>query len=172
MPPHGYGDRMTPFIQQFFELKANNALKQSLERACDLSHFKQVKMRLEAGEDLSKELPQLKKLSKKDALAVIKTLMKCCEADLHDYWTLPKAAKAKLLVTHKSYQGELIPRFTANYQFNTQLGQVEIKVTTQGRYVFVSPSTKDVKKANTELALRDIEKQLTMAALTSESAKS
>lgn len=155
---------MTPFIQTFFERKANGALKQSLERACDLSHFKQVKTRLEAGEDLSKELPQLKKLSKKDALTTVKTLIKRCDTDLNNYWTLPKAAKAKLAVTHKSYKGELVPRFTANYQFNTQLGHVEIKVTTQGRYVFVSPNTKDVKKANMELALRDIEKQLSLAA--------
>jgi hypothetical protein len=36
-------------------------------------------------------------------------------------------------------------------------------VTTQGRYVFVSRSTKDVKKANIELALRDVEKQLSLA---------
>jgi hypothetical protein len=154
---------MTPFIQTFFERKANGALKQSLERACDLSHFKQVKTRLEAGEDLSKELTQLKKLSKKDALAAVKTLIKRCDSDLAEYWTLPKAAKAKLAVTHKSYKGELVPRFIANYQFNTKLGQVEITVTTQGRYVFVSLSTKDVKKANIELALRDVEKQLSLA---------
>jgi len=154
---------MTPFIQTFFERKANGALKQSLERACDLSHFKQVKTRLEAGEDLSKELPQLKKLSKKDVLAAVKTLIKRCDTDLNDYWTLPKAAKAKLSVTHKSYKGELVPRFTAVYAFKTQLGLVEIKVTTQGRYVFASPGTKDVKKANTELALRDVEKQLSLA---------
>ena len=156
---------MTPFIQQFFELKANHALKQSLERACDLSHFKQIKTRLEAGEDLSKELPQLNKLSKKDALAAVKTLIKRCDADLVGYWALPKAAKSKLSITHKSYKGELVPRFTANYQFNTQLGLVEIKVTTQGRYVFVSPSAKDIKKANLELALRDVEKQLSLAGL-------
>ena len=157
---------MTPFIQAFFERKANGALKQSLERACDLSHFKQVKTRLEAGEDLSKELPQLKKLSKKDALAAVKTLIKRCDTDLNDYWSLPKAAKAKLIVTHKSYKGELVPRFIVSYQFNTQLGVVEIKVTTQGRYVFVSPSTKDVKKANTELAFRNVEKLLSMAGFT------
>jgi hypothetical protein len=154
---------MTPFIQTFFERKANGALKQSLERACDLSHFKQVKTRLEAGEDLTKELPQLKKLSKKDALAAVKTLIKRCDTDLAGYWTLPKAAKAKLTVTHKSYKGELVPRFTADYLFETKLGQVHIKVTTQGRYVFVSPSTKDVKKANIELALREVEKQLSLA---------
>ena len=154
---------MTPFIQTFFERKANGALKQSLERACDLSHFKQVNTRLEAGEDLSKELPQLKKLSKKDALAAVKTLIKRCDTDLAGYWTLPKAAKAKLAVMHKSYKGELVPRFTAHYLFATKLGQIEIKVTTQGRYVFVSPSTKDVKKANIELALRDVEKQLSLA---------
>ena len=154
---------MTPFIQTFFVRKANGALKQSLERACDLSHFKQVKTRLEAGEDLSKELPQLKKLAKKDALAAVKTLIKRCDTDLIEYWALPKAAKSKLSITHKSYKGELVPRFTANYQFATTLGLVEIKVTTQGRYIFVSPSTKDVKKANEELAFRDIEKQLSFA---------
>lgn len=157
---------MTPFIQTFFERKANAALNQSLERACDLSHFKQVKTRLETGEDLSKELPQLKKLSKKDALAVVKALIKRCDSDLNDYWTLPIAAKAKLSVTHKSYKGELVPRFIAVYVFKTQLGLVEMKVTTQGRYVFVSPITKDVKKANIELALRDIEKQLSLAGFT------
>ncbi|MDP3121304.1 hypothetical protein [Polynucleobacter sp.] len=155
---------MTPFIQTYFERKANGALKQSLERACDLSHFKQVKVRLEAGEDLSKELPQLKRLSKKDALVIVKTLIKRCDTDLNDYWTLPKSTEAKLIVAHKSYKGELVPRFTANYQFKTQLGQVEIKVTTQGRYVFVSPSTKDIKKANIELALREVDKQLTLVA--------
>ena len=157
---------MTPFIQTFFERKANGALKQSLERACDLSHFKQVKTRLEAGEDLTKELPQLKKLSKRDALAAVKTLIKRCDTDLNEYWTLPKAAKAKLSITNKSYKGELVPRFTATYQFATKLGQVTIKVTTQGRYVFVSASTKEVKKANVELALRDIEKQLSLASYT------
>ena len=143
---------MTPFIQTFFERKANAALKLSLDRACDLSHFKQVKTRLEGGEDLTKELPQLKKLAKKDALAAVKTLIKRCDTDLSDYWTLPKAAKAKLSVTHKSYKGELVPRFTANYEFKTQLG-----------LVVVSPTAKDVKKANIELALRDVEKQLSLA---------
>lgn len=154
---------MTPFIQKFFELKANAALKQSIERACDLSHFKQVKTRLEAGEDLSKELPQLKKMTKKDALAAVKTLIKRCDTDLASYWELPKAAKAKLSVTHRSFKSELVPRFTATYQFATKLGKVEIKVTTQGRYVFVSPYSEDVKKANTELAFRDVEKQLSLA---------
>jgi hypothetical protein len=59
-----------------------------------------------------------------------------------------------------------VPRFIAVYVFKTQLGLVEMKVTTQGRYVFVSPITKDVKKANIELALRDIEKQLSLAGFT------
>jgi hypothetical protein len=158
---------MTPFIQQFFELKANKALKQSLDRACDLSHFKQVKTRLDAGEDLTKELPQLKKLSKKDAQAAIKTLIKRCDTDLTSYWTLAKAAKAKVTAMHKSYKGELAPRFNVSYQFATKLGQIEIKVTTQGRYVFTSVDAKGVKKANTELALREVEKLLSMAGFAS-----
>jgi hypothetical protein len=158
---------MTPFIQTFFERKANAALTQSLERACDLSHFKQVKSRLEASEDLSKELPQLKKLAKKDALAAVKTLIKRCDSDLAGYWNLPKAAKAKVTVSHKSFKGELVPRFIATYQFATKLGKVEIKIITQGRYVFVSPNSEDVKKANAELAFRDVEKQLSLAGFSS-----
>jgi hypothetical protein len=34
-----------------------------------------------------------------------------------------------------------------------------------GRYIFVSADTTDIKKANAELALREVEKQLMIVAL-------
>ena len=86
---------------------------------------------------------------------------------MNGYWTLAKAAKAKFTAMHKSYKGELAPRFIVSYQFATKLGQIEIKVTTQGRYVFTSVDAKGVKKANTELALREVEKLLSMAGFAS-----
>ena len=140
---------MSQFIQTFFERKARQALNQSLDRASDLSYFKQVKCRIESGEDLSKELPQLKKLAKKDALGSLKTLIKRCDTDLDTYWHLAKAAKSKVTVKHESFKGELSPRFKAAYEFKTALGAVTVNVKTQGNYILVYADTGDVKKGHT-----------------------
>lgn len=162
---HGSGQDNPSLIQVYFENLAESALKKSLSRAADLSYFKQVKRRIESGEDLTKELPQLKKLDKRSALASIKTLIKRCDADLTNYWSMPKAADVKTRIEHRSFKGELVPRFRADYTFKTKLGSVTINVKALGRYVFVQADTVGVKKANIELALREVEQQLTLAAL-------
>ena len=156
---------MSEFIQTFFERKARQALNESMDRASDLSYFKQVKRRIEAGEDLSKELPQLKKLAKKDAVRSLDTLIKRCETDLANYWNLAKAAKSKVTVKHEKFVTELVPRFKAAYEFKTAFGEVTVSVKTQGNYILVSADMKDVKKGHTEVALMDVEKQLSLAGL-------
>ena len=156
---------MSEFIQNFFERKARQAINQSIDRASDLSYFKQVKRRIETGEDLSKELPQLKKLAKKDTVGSLKTLIKRCDTDLTGYWNLAKATKSKVTVKHEIFKGELTPRFKASYEFKTALGAVTVNVKTQGNYILVSADTKDVKKGHTEVALMDVEKQLSLAGL-------
>ncbi len=162
---HGSGDHMDSRIYDFFESKTKDALEKSMMRACDLAHFKQVQQRIESGEDLSSELPQLKLLNKKQALAVVNTLIKSCNTDLDSYWTLPKVAKAELMLKHQRYKGDLIPRFNARYAFKTKLGTIDITVTTKGCYIGVLANTDDVKKANTGLAFREVEKRLTLAKL-------
>ncbi|BEI42181.1 hypothetical protein [Polynucleobacter sp. HIN10] len=156
---------MSEFIQTFFERKARQALNESMDRASDLSYFKQVKRRIEAGEDLSKELPQLKKLAKKDAVGSLNTLIKRCDTDLANYWNLAKAAKSKVTVKHEKFVTELVPRFKAAYEFKTAFGEVTVSVKTQGNYILVSADMKDVKKGHTEVALMDVEKQLSLAGL-------
>lgn len=138
---------MSEFIQTFFERKARQALNESMDRASDLSYFKQVKRRIEAGEDLSKELPQLKKLAKKDAVGSLNTLIKRCDTDLANYWNLAKAAKSKVTVKHEKFVTELVPRFKAAYEFKTAFGEVTVSVKTQGNYILVSADMKDVKRA-------------------------
>jgi len=158
---------MSEFIQTFFERKARQALNESMDRASDLSYFKQVKRRIEAGEDLSKELPQLKKLAKKDAVGSLNTLIKRCDTDLANYWNLAKAAKSKVTVKHEKFVTELVPRFKAAYEFKTAFGEVTVSVKTQGNYILVSADMKDVKKGHTEVALMDVEKQLSLAGFSS-----
>ena len=162
---HGSDLNNPSLIHTFFQRLAETALDKSLSRAADLSYYKQVKRRIESGEDLTKELPQLKKLDKKTALASIKTLIKRCDSDLTDYWSIPKAANVKTRIEHRSFKGELVPRFRADYTFKTKLGSVTINVKALGRYVFVQADTVGVKKANAELALREVEKQLMIVAL-------
>jgi hypothetical protein len=154
---------MNNLIQSFFESKAHKAMEQSLARGEDLRLFKQVQTRIEAGEDLSKELPQLKKLTPKAALATIKGLIKDCEEEMTDYWLLPNSPKIKTTVKATNHKHLLIPNIEAYYVFVTKLGKVNIGVNANGNYIFVSANTEDVKKANTELALNEVAKQLTFA---------
>lgn len=157
------GDRMNNQIYSYFENKAKDALDMCMQRTCDLAHFRQVKARVQSGEDLSTELPALKQLDKKQALNVIKELIKRCNDNLESYWVIPAAAKAALSIKHKLYKGDLIPRFNARYTFNTKLGSIVIAVATQGRYISVLANTDDVQKANTGLAFREVDKRLTLA---------
>ena len=127
---HGSGDQMDNQIYSYFEAKALDALDKCMERACDLAHFKQVKLRIKSGES---------------------------------YWALPAIAKAKLSIKHKLVKGDLTPRFNARYTFETKLGAVDITVNTQGRYIGIVANTADIKKANTGLAFREVDKRLTLA---------
>lgn len=162
---HGSGDLTISQIYDYFEQKAQDALDKAMERSCDLAHFKQVKLRLETNEDLNVELPQLKRLDKKKALAVVKGLIKRCNDDLKGYWAIPDITKSEMAVKHQLAKGDLVPRFNARYAFKTKLGTVDIVVSTQGRHIRVAANTADVKKANTGLALRELEKRLTLAKL-------
>ena len=96
---------------------------------------------------------------------MVNTLIKSFNTDLDRYWALPKAAKAELMLKHQRHKGELTPRFKARYTFKTKLGNVYITLTTQGRYIGVLANTDDIKKANTGLAFREVDKRLTLAKL-------
>lgn len=153
---------MNEFIINFFENRAKAVLSECHARANDLHHFKQVLYRINQGEDLSSELPQLKKLDKKTAIAAVKTLIKRCEVDMAAYWLLPNSPKIKVEVKHSYPSTELVPRFTANYTFTTPVGKVGIRVATQGNYISVQPDTKDIAKARLDEAIRSIERQITL----------
>jgi hypothetical protein len=78
---------------------------------------------------------------------------------------LAKASKSKVTVKHEILKGELVPRFKAAYEFKTTLGVVILSVKTQGNYILVSSDMTDIKKGHTEVALMDVEKQLSLAGL-------
>jgi len=153
---------MNEFIVSFFENRAKTILGECPARANDLNHFKQVLNRINQGEDLSGELPQLKKLDKKTAIAAVKTLIKRCEEDMAAFWMLPNSPKIKIDVKQIYPSTDLVPRFTANYVITTPVGKVGIRVATQGNYISVQTNTKDVTKPRLDEAIRSIERQITL----------
>lgn len=153
---------MNEFIVSFFESRAKTILGECHARANDLNHFKQVLYRINQGEDLSGELPQLKKLDKKTAIAAVKMLIKRCEEDMAAFWLLPNSPKVKVDVKHTHPSTELVPRFTANYTLTTPAGKVGIRVATKGNYISVQPDTKDIAKPKIDEAIRSIERQITL----------
>lgn len=165
MHSHGWGSQMNEFIVSFFENRAKTILGECHARANDLHHFKQVLYRINQGEDLSVELPQLKKLDKKTAIAAVKTLIKRCEEDMAAYWLLPNSPKINVDIKHTYPSTELVPRFTANYIFTTPTGKVSIRVATQGNYISVQTNTKDVTKPKLDEAIRSVERQITLLQL-------
>lgn len=162
MHSHGWGTQMNEFIVSFFENHAKGILGECHTRANDLHHFKQVLYRLNQGEDLSSELPQLKKLDKKTAIGAVKTLIKRCEEDMTAFWLLPNSPKIKVEVKHIYPATDLVPRFIANHTFTTPVGKVGIRVATQGNYISVQTNTKDITKPKLEEAIRSIERQITL----------
>jgi hypothetical protein len=153
---------MNEFIVSFFENRAKAILGECHARADDLNHFKQVLYRINQGEDLSSELPQLKKLDKKAAIAAVKTLIKRCEEDMVAFWLLSNSPKIKVDVKHTFPSTDLVPRFIANYIFTTPAGKIGIRVVTQGNYISVQTNTKDITKPKLEEATRSIERQLAL----------
>lgn len=157
---------ITPFIHEFFTRLANkNLTKMSMDVASELSHLKQVKRRIENGEDLSNELPQLKLRSQQSAIGVINKLISECDSQLVSCWALHKATKAQLRFSHETHKGELVPHFKVQYAFKTKLGVVRIQLRTQGRYVFISNQSEGISIAKMDLALREVEQYLTMGGL-------
>lgn len=153
---------MNEFIVSFFENRAKTILGECHARANDLNHFKQVLYRINQGEDLSAELPQLKKLEKKTAIAAVKTLIKRCEEDMAAFWLLPNSPKIKVEVKQLYPSTDLVPRFTANHVFATPAGKVCIRVVTQGNYISVQTNTKDITKPKLDEAIRSVERQITL----------
>ena len=153
---------MNEFIVSFFENHAKGILSECHARANDLHHFKQVLYRINQGEDLSKELPQLKKLDKKTAIAAVKSLIKRCEEDMSAFWLLPNSPKIKIEVKHTYPATDLVPRFTANYSFTTPAGKVVIRVATQGNYISVQTNAGNITKTKLDEAIRSVERQITL----------
>jgi len=128
---------MSNLVQDYFEDKASKAIALSAKRVSDLLFFKQVQLRLEAGEDLSKEVPAFEQYNKKEAINKVKELVARCQQDLKQgYWAV-EAEGITQKVKAEFSDAELVPRYFVEYKIATGKGKVTAKVTTQGANIDV-----------------------------------
>jgi len=147
-------------LVQLFKSRA----EQSLSNAIDQMNVRTLHVRaldkIEQGLDLSDELPELKSVSKTNAIRVIKNLIKDADAQIESAWALdPRYADLfKTSIRVKRIEGELFPSFDVEYTAVTEEGDVVISTTTHRRIVTVTI-------AGTDAAYRYLARRLIVAGL-------
>ena len=156
---------MTPDVIDYLKEIAESAIARCHERVADRKFFVSVKRRLELGEDLSAELPQLKHMSAKKAVLIVDKLIQRCDSDLTGYWAMPDASGIQSKVSMEMQEHELIPRFTAKYSTKTEVGAVAFTVTSKGNHADFDIDTSRVKTMDKDAAINELAKQLLFAKL-------
>ncbi|MBT8528315.1 hypothetical protein G6711_02790 [Polynucleobacter paneuropaeus] len=144
---------MIDLAQDYFADRARKAIALSAKRVSDLRFFEQVQLRLEAGEDLSKEVPAFKAYKKKEAITKVKELVARCQQDLKKgYWTIGAEGITQKVKAELS-DAELVPRYIVEYKISTGKGVVMAIVTTKGRNIDVElMATGNQSKQNQAIA--------------------
>lgn len=157
---------MSQEVIDYFNELAESAIERCHERMADLKFYQNVKARLLAGEDLSEELPLLKKVSNEDAAFITDKLIERCLNDMSSYWTVSEKTGIQSKVSYETRVDELIPRFTAVYTAKTEVGEISLSLTSQGNHVDLDIDTGSVKSMDTSVALKEVGNLLLLAKLT------
>jgi hypothetical protein len=147
-------------IVQLFKSRAERSLAHAIDQLNARSLYARALDKIEQGQDLSDELPELKSVSKSNAIRVIKNLIKDEDAQVDAGWALdPRYADLfKTSIRVKHLEGELFPSFDVEYTAVTEEGDVVTSITTYRRIVTVTI-------AGTDTAYRYLTRRLIMAGL-------
>lgn len=124
-------------LAKFFWDRSVDALEQSIQHLCDRDFYKSAQEKLNAGIDLSDELPEIKKLTNDQVLSVIEALYVESIANVESAWTLKSGAAKVFSTSFRSSEmpGTNIPSFAIEYSANTNDGIAKVYVTTWRRNV-------------------------------------
>ncbi|MDP3701089.1 MAG: hypothetical protein Q8R72_09320 [Hylemonella sp.] len=157
---------MNTELTLYFEQYAQNALNQLMKDLVAKSFYERILARLQNKEDLSAELPIIKKVGIKNATTVVKTALADYQKDSETAWNLPPKLKAaaKSKVSQVKMHQEHLPRFDVLHQFATDAGTVKVHLTTAGQNIKVELNAGKNKMA-AQAAIYELEKQIAFANL-------
>lgn len=157
---------MSTQLHTYLKAKVDAALDKASKRVADLRFFQQILARLQAGEDMTKQLAAFKAVDDATALATVHGLIERCEKDLASgYWAYDGFAKIKTIVTSTYNGAEAVPRFAVQYEIKTKHGIVVANIKTSGATFEVKYDTKQCPNVTKDEALDTASNQLMLAAL-------
>lgn len=157
---------MSTDLFHYFQHYADCAMEQAYESLVAQQYYSKVLKRLQAGEDLSEEIVEIKKVGNKVALEVTIQALSEYEKKAKSAWKLPPlmADQAKTLISHNKERLEHLPRYEITHTFNTEAGAVVVAIKTAGMN---SKVTIDAGKNPmiAQAAILELEKLLTFSSL-------
>jgi len=151
-------------IRLFIAKHSVNALLKTERRIADIMHYEQVRDRVAADEDLSEELPQLRTLTKSQAVEAINALIKAKGDEVVWFWDLP-SAKVGSEVKITKQLGKSRPRYDVSYTFGTKYGDVSISLVVDGSNSLQKISTNNIVKSEQALAYKSVVNQIDLMRL-------
>ena len=157
---------MTQYIHDYFAGHAKKAIAAMKESQQAQSFYHRLLARLDRGEDLTAEVPQIARVGSAGAVEVVKQAIAENETKFDAVWNLPKSVQGigRQHVSMASEPYEILPRVTLAFTFVGDAGKVTVHTTTAGENVtveFVEPKNKMAAAA----AMSELEKALSFALL-------
>jgi hypothetical protein len=121
------------------------SFSQSLEGLASLEFYKKVLGRIAAGEDLSDELPELKKLSPTEVIRVVQALIERTDSEVRKAWELKPNISSLFDLTVRQHKDDIsqLPCFDIQYQATVVEGLVTVRMTSWRRNLTVEVEADD-----------------------------
>jgi len=157
---------MTQYLHDYFTAHAERAISGMKESQQAQSFYRRLLARLERGEDLSAEVPEIARVGTAGATEVIKQAISENETKFDAVWNLPKSVQGighqHVSMTREPY--EILPRVTMTFTYTCASGKVTVQALTAGENVSVEFAAPKNKMA-AEASISELEKALAFALL-------
>lgn len=158
---------MNTVLINYFEGYATKALEMVKNALLTKGYYERVLRQLQNKEDLSDQLPIIKKVGVNATNKVVKEALADCEKDLLAAWKLSSgiAENAKSTLSQIVNEREMLPRYEVLHQFKTEAGTVKVTITTMGENIKLDITAGNNKMAS-QAAMYELEKQIAFINLT------
>lgn len=158
---------MNTVLINYFEGYATRALGKVKNALLAQKYYERVLLQLQNKEDLSDQLPIIKKVGIAGTTKVVKEAIADYQKELSQAWKLSPgiAENAKTTLSQIVNEREILPRYEVLHQFKTDAGTVKVLITTIGENINLSITVGKNKMAS-QAALYELEKQIAFINLT------
>lgn len=158
---------MTEILTKYFERHAEDSIERMKQAVLAVSYYERVRDRLEKNEDLSSELPIIKKLNPNEVKATVNEAIAEYKDQIKHSWDLPDrfAELGKVKIVQVINDREQLPRVNFEFTFSSDAGNVKVEIKSAGEtYKVILDAGRNQMAA--ALAFTELEKQLAYISLT------